>query len=138
MLAAVSISSPRYAGIPAGRRHFPSSRPSAPISSAAISAAAAPPSLYEILGLPASATSAEIKSAYRRIARRSHPDAGAPAEEFIRVHRAYSTLSDADKRADYDRKLMADLVTAGIRRPFPASATFSGHRRRKWETDQCW
>ncbi|KAF5753042.1 chaperone protein dnaJ 11 chloroplastic [Tripterygium wilfordii] len=94
-------------------------------------------SLYEILGLPTGATREEVKSAYRRLARVCHPDVAAverkdrSADEFIKIHAAYCTLSDPEKRAVYDRKI--------FRRPVrPLSTGFSGYTGRNWETDQCW
>ncbi|XP_022772131.1 chaperone protein dnaJ 11, chloroplastic-like [Durio zibethinus] len=106
-----------------------------------ISHIASPSSLYEVLGIQMDATCQEIKAAYRRLARVLHPDVSAngqnnaTAHEFIKVHEAYSTLSDPEKRADYDRTLLF--------RPRPSSAVstssgFSGYTRRSWETDQCW
>ncbi|CAI8588595.1 unnamed protein product [Vicia faba] len=94
-----------------------------------------PASLYEILGIQASASVQEIKSAYRRLARVYHPDVAAnhrknsSADDFMKIHAAYSTLSDPDKRANYDRSL--------FRRQRPLSM-MSGYSSRKWETDQCW
>ncbi len=63
---------------------------------------------YEILGLAREATPEEIKRAYRRLARRYHPDAfkGDKAEaerRFREIAEAYEVLSDPDKRAQYDR-----------------------------------
>ena len=63
--------------------------------------------LYEILGVSRAATDAEIKKAYRQLARENHPDANPdnPAAEarFKEVAHAYEVLSDSDKRARYDR-----------------------------------
>ncbi|XP_058081673.1 chaperone protein dnaJ 11, chloroplastic-like [Magnolia sinica] len=112
--------------------------PPAPASSAMASTA----SLYDVLGLSTGATCQEIKAAYRRLVRLCHPDVVATdrkdrsAEQFMRIHAAYSTLSDPEKRTDYDRKLL-------LNRPFPSSSSFkassfSGYGRRTWETDQCW
>ncbi|XP_057794849.1 chaperone protein dnaJ 11, chloroplastic-like [Salvia miltiorrhiza] len=88
-------------------------------------------SCYDVLGIDAGATFQEIKSAYRKLARTLHPDVankgGETADEFIRVHAAYSTLSDPEKRAVYDNSLSW--------RRRPATVTPRG---RSWETDQCW
>ncbi|MDQ3687490.1 MAG: molecular chaperone DnaJ [Acidobacteriota bacterium] len=62
---------------------------------------------YEILSVSRSATDGEIKSAYRRLAVRHHPDKNpgdAEAEEkFKEAAEAYTVLSDAEQRARYDR-----------------------------------
>nr|XP_010920182.1 chaperone protein dnaJ 11, chloroplastic [Elaeis guineensis] len=126
---------------------------------AALSPAAQSPfaSLYDVLGLHADATGQEIKASYRRLARACHPDVvatdrkGTSADEFIRIHHAYSTLSDPDKRADYDRKLLLlgrqrrsvrhatpPQPSSSSFRPFSRSPSFPGYGRRTWETDQCW
>ncbi len=61
---------------------------------------------YEILGVSKNASEAEIKSAYRKLARQHHPDvdktAGA-AERFKEVSEAYQVLSDPGKRKTYDQ-----------------------------------
>ena len=62
---------------------------------------------YEILGLGRSASEDEIKKAYRRLAKENHPDLNpdnqAAEARFKEVNEAYEVLSDADKRAKYDR-----------------------------------
>ena len=67
---------------------------------------------YKILGLSKDATEADIKSAYRKLAKKYHPDmyANATAEEkknaeekMKEVNQAYSVLSDGTKKANYDR-----------------------------------
>ena len=62
---------------------------------------------YETLGVERSADDKEIRQAYRRLARQHHPDVnpGDPdaAERFKAINAAYEVLSDADKRAKYDR-----------------------------------
>ncbi len=64
---------------------------------------------YELLGLKRDATEKEIKSAYRRLARKWHPDLRPEsekkeaAEQFKRVNEAYEVLKDPEKRARYDQ-----------------------------------
>ena len=65
---------------------------------------------YKILKISQKASSAEIKSAYRRLARKKHPDKneGSPAaaREFGQIAKAYRILSDPQERAYYDKKLL--------------------------------
>jgi len=58
--------------------------------------------LYEELGVDRGADAEEIKAAYRRRARETHPDLGGKREDFQRVQAAYEVLSDEKKRAFYD------------------------------------
>lgn len=64
---------------------------------------------YEILGVPRDADDKKIKSAYRKLARKWHPDLHSDAEKekaeekFKEINEAYEVLSDAEKRAKYDR-----------------------------------
>lgn len=70
------------------------------------------PDYYALLEAPRTATTAEIKRSYRRLARRYHPDAraaqpgGADEAELNRritlLNEAYAVLSNPQKRADYD------------------------------------
>jgi curved DNA-binding protein CbpA len=59
---------------------------------------------YDELGVSRSATAAEIKSAYRRLAVKHHPDQGGDTEHFKRIKAAYEVLTDPRKRAAYERK----------------------------------
>ena len=62
--------------------------------------------LYVVLGLPHGATETEIKRAYRRLARRFHPDINpgdrAAEARFRQIAEAYETLTDPDRRSSYD------------------------------------
>jgi len=58
---------------------------------------------YETLGVPKTATADEIKKAYRRLARKHHPDTGGTEEKFKEIGEAYEVLSDKNKRAEYDQ-----------------------------------
>ncbi len=62
---------------------------------------------YQVLGVERSATAQEVKSAYRRLAVRYHPDKNPGDQEaeecFKEAAEAYSVLSDTDRRARYDR-----------------------------------
>src|SRR3990167_4472472 len=62
--------------------------------------------LYVVLGLPPGATDADIKRAYRRLARRFHPDINpgdrTASMRFRQIVDAYETLIDPDRRLRYD------------------------------------
>ncbi|MFD6023868.1 DnaJ C-terminal domain-containing protein [Streptomyces griseoluteus] len=61
---------------------------------------------YEVLGVPRDADRDEIQRAYRKLARKYHPDVNkdpAAEERFKEVNEAFSVLSDPDQRARYDR-----------------------------------
>jgi molecular chaperone DnaJ len=71
---------------------------------------------YEVLGISRNATEQEIKSAYRKLALQYHPDRNPGIKEsedkFKEAAEAYSVLSDAQKRAQYDRFGHAGVGTA--------------------------
>jgi DnaJ-class molecular chaperone len=58
---------------------------------------------YKILGVEKTASDAEIKKAFRALAHKHHPDKGGDEAKFKEINEAYQTLSDKDKRAQYDR-----------------------------------
>ena len=63
------------------------------------------PTHYELLGIERDATSAQIKTAWRKVLQFAHPDKGAPAGLFRSLEMAYLVLSDDHQRAVYDRSL---------------------------------
>jgi molecular chaperone DnaJ len=85
---------------------------------------------YETLGLERKARPAEIKRAYRRLARRHHPDINPgdrrAEERFKRVNEAYEALGDAQRRRAYDRELDSG---DGLARP---SASDPGPSPESW------
>lgn len=60
---------------------------------------------YQVLGVSASATAAEVKAAYRRLAKVHHPDQAGAAEHdhFLEIHAAYQILIDPERREAHDR-----------------------------------
>ena len=73
---------------------------------------------YETLGVERSASPDDIQKAYRRLAKKLHPDLNpgnkAAEERFKEVSAAYGLLSDADKRARYDR---GEIDASGAEQP---------------------
>jgi molecular chaperone DnaJ len=76
--------------------------------------------LYEALGVPRTASTEEIKKAYRKLARRYHPDVNPSNPEaerrFREIQEAYSVLSDGAKRAQYDQFGTVDENEVAFRR----------------------
>ena len=81
---------------------------------------------YAVLGVPRDASAPDIRRAYRRVARRHHPDLnrdpGGP-ERFAAAARAYEVLSDPAARARYDERFLPQPV------PIRRSASPSRWRR---------
>jgi DnaJ-class molecular chaperone len=98
---------------------------------------------YQVLGLKRDATETEIRAAYRKLAKRYHPDLnpGKPeaAERFKQINAANDLLSDPEKRARYDRgeidaagqekapeyKFYRDFAEAPGRQKYSAGGAFS-------------
>lgn len=69
---------------------------------------------YDVLGVAPDAGAAEIKRAYRQLARRYHPDISGDerGSAFLEVSRAYTVLSDPDRRRSYDARLARDSASS--------------------------
>jgi DnaJ-class molecular chaperone len=58
---------------------------------------------YQTLGVEKTASQEEIKKAYRKLASQNHPDKGGDTAKFQEIQKAYDTLSDEQRRAEYDQ-----------------------------------
>ena len=87
---------------------------------------------YKELGVTKTADSAEIKKAYRKLARDLHPDKNPgnkrAEDKFKSVSEAYDVLSDDTKRKEYDEA--RNLMSSGAFRGFPGARGRRGRRRR--------
>src|SRR5215471_16011502 len=85
---------------------------------------------YEVLGVPRSASAAAIKSAYRKLAKRHHPDSNKndpkAAQRFAEINSAHEILGDEEKRKQFDR---GEIDAEGK----PRFTGFGGGRGRNFE-----
>lgn len=92
---------------------------------------------YEILGVPRTASVSEIESAWRRLAKKTHPDVNAgdrDAETLMKlINKARDELSDARKKSNYDAALDRDegRTTGDAEARRRAKGDVSEHRRRE-------
>jgi hypothetical protein len=86
---------------------------------------------YHILGVDKTASAEEIKTAFRKLSKKFHPDVNAGdqffADRFKEIQEAYDTLTDEDKREEYDKKLYS-FFNRGFDREF-----LEGLKRRQEE-----
>ncbi len=83
---------------------------------------------YHVLGVPAGATAEQIASAYRRLARRHHPDVSTMTgaeQRMAEINAAWTLLRDPHKRAAWDREhgIAGHHAAAGATGPGPNGAT---------------
>jgi len=82
---------------------------------------------YQILGVPKEASSEEIKKAYYKLAHKFHPDrSGGDEQKFKEINEAYQTLSNKDKRAQYDQFGQSFDQGQGFDPGFDFSSAFGG------------
>lgn len=86
-------------------------------------------SLYDTLGVPRTATTAEIKKAYLKLARTHHPDKGGDPEKFKEIAHANEVLTDEVRRRRYDELGVTDdspgpMGSQGGGMPFPFPSPF--------------
>lgn len=87
-----------------------------------------PPDHYAVLGVPAVATAAQIKRAYRELAKSHHPDVNqspSATRRFAQIAEAYAVLSDPAKRADHDRRVREHLSPPEPSRPVDTRAHYN-------------
>ena len=58
---------------------------------------------YQVLEVEKSASESEIKKSYRKLSKKHHPDVGGNEDKFKEIAEAYETLSDSEKKSNYDR-----------------------------------
>ena len=92
-----------------------------------------PRDYYEVLGVSRDADDAEIKKAFRRLARELHPDVNShdpeAEEKFKEAAEAYEVLSDPERRATYDRYGHEGLRSGGYAPNFDGFGSVVGHLR---------
>jgi len=69
---------------------------------------------YDILGVSRDASEKEIKTSFRKLAAKHHPDKGGDSKKFVEIKEAYETLNDPKKRQMYDQFGTADPQQAGF------------------------
>ena len=86
---------------------------------------------YETLGVPRTASEADLKKSFRKLAREHHPDVAKDKkrseEKFKEINEAYEVLSDPTKRKKYD-ELGANWKSGAEFRPPPGAGNFGGAR----------
>ena len=83
---------------------------------------------YQVLGVARDASAEDVKRAYRKLAKRLHPDLNpgntAIEQQFKEVSQAYGILGDAEKRKRFDR---GEIDASGQERPFARGGSYRRH-----------
>jgi curved DNA-binding protein CbpA len=102
---------------------------------------------YVVLGIAEDADEGTVRSAFRALARRYHPDVGAGSSPaaFQRAREAYETLVDPDRRRQYDRRLHASRTPSPAVRHFrevvvprPFAEPLVGYSRTSFVRPRIW
>ena len=88
---------------------------------------------YKVLGVKATASHAEVKTAYRRKVRENHPDLGGDIKKFRKVQEAWETIDTPVKRAAYDRTLTSASPPPSDYTQFARKARMYAEARRATE-----
>ena len=80
---------------------------------------------YDVLGVQRNASDDDIKKAFRKLAVKYHPDRGGDEQKFKEISEAYDTLSNPDKRKEYDMMLQFGGIP-GQGRPGGGAYTYTG------------
>jgi len=95
---------------------------------------------YEILGVNENASQDDIKKAYKKLAMQHHPDRGGDNKKFQEISQAYDTLSDSEKKSQYDAERngfgspfagMGGFSNFGDMFSFHFGPGFASHQKRK-------
>ena len=93
---------------------------------------------YEELGLEKNAAKSEIKSSYRSLVKKHHPDAGGEKERFLAIQNAWETLNDPIKKAEYDKNFSSsssfDLLNENWEEKFNSKKYNSSIKDKEVET----
>ena len=81
---------------------------------------------YEVLGVSPTVDGDELRKAYRRLLRQTHPDVGGSAERFHAVQEAWERVGTPEHRAAYDRARFDPAATSSSRRSYSASSSAAG------------
>jgi curved DNA-binding protein CbpA len=80
---------------------------------------------YRVLGLERGASEEEIRSQFRKLVKRCHPDRTEDPKsrkEFQRLHKAYKVLGDPERREEYDKRRFGAVRLRSVNAHFPNSA----------------